>query len=317
MNKRALRRAFKAREFLASQLEAGDKPRGLNNYGLVRTDGEIKFLPGQPCYGGIGYQLREFLGQAGLKDFGLDLNDYKTWKGHKLDAFFDCVGPAWKRRKFTDMDREYLTFVANNSLFRHCIVTKDAEEILTCGTIFDTNFPPAYIMAAGMAIRYIREYPGVINTFCQLREHVDNQNLALLLSNYLNLHRNGQGFTWIGIRGHQFLCGYGHTAMTDRLQIKAMMHEDFSNFSRFPKFRVCASYFPMRAIWVPHNSVVTDAELRDRFKHPPVPSEEVRTVFGQVTRVSRIGPANARGWVRDFIDMHNLEEADQAKVKHG
>ena len=143
---------------------------GLNNWGISFEDEEEEYLwPGGACFGGMGRRV--------------------SLAKSAPTAFYDaCLHN--KHGKLNEGQKKYLDWFINKSQWAKAILTKDVGEAIKLGTVFDVNYSAQFLVGAGIFIRYIREFPAVIDNWQILKDVVD-WDVALILSNVFIVSREG------------------------------------------------------------------------------------------------------------------------------
>lgn len=133
---------------------------GLNNWGISFENTKDDYLwPGGACFGGVGRRV------------GMTKST--------PTAFYDvCLHD----NKLNEEQKKYLDWFINRSQWAKCILTKDVEEAIKLGTVFDVNYNAQFLVGAGIFIRYLREFPAVIRNWQILKDVVD-WDVSLILAN--------------------------------------------------------------------------------------------------------------------------------------
>lgn len=144
----------------------------INNFALVYQAGEVEEFPRQACYGQLSYDDREGNPIA---------------PNNPCVLFCDKVGNI-TRALSDDLLKTYLSWLLNESVFRHAYITKKWNLVAKFGCLFSTQYPLPYVVQAGKAIRYCVEYPHIVQLWGKLSPHM-NKDAALFLAHFIKEDR--------------------------------------------------------------------------------------------------------------------------------
>lgn len=88
------------------------------------------------------------------------------------NADMGCVAAAEVLSKNENnyvMQIDFLTFMATQSPFKQCFITKDGKQMVDHGIVYDVQQPKSHVVAAAIAIRLIHEHKDALNAWKLVR----------------------------------------------------------------------------------------------------------------------------------------------------
>lgn len=160
---------------LAVAKDAADKlfakKYGMDNFCFVYNDGTVStMLTGQPCFAAVKRLMSD-----GSNYWG---NDKKDVKGIAYFVFtHNFVGRGTKP---TIQNLHYLGWLLNKSPFASLFVTKKPSDAWKTSIIIDADCSPQKVISAAISVRYLYEYPHLINKWVKYSYYMP-KNLAYML----------------------------------------------------------------------------------------------------------------------------------------
>ena len=131
-NMAPLKLAKKARIHLSLLTEYS----GLCNYSLIMIGGTIKYYKGQACYMSLVYNEGP------------------------ISYFVDH--PLLQIKKLKEYEKNYIKWLVNDSVFNEVFYTKDIDEILNYGVIYNVKKSAQFVLCAASSLRYVYEMPHIV-----------------------------------------------------------------------------------------------------------------------------------------------------------
>lgn len=89
------------------------------------------------------------------------------------NADMGCVAAAEVVAKIDEtpeLQANFLTYMATQSPFKQCFITKDGQRMVDHGIIYDVTQPKSHVVAAAIAIRLIVEHKDVLKAWAHVRD---------------------------------------------------------------------------------------------------------------------------------------------------
>jgi len=161
------------------------------NWGFTHEDGSFSNKIGVPCYAAVSYcdlpaskitGFHDYIGYRSVRTARAEAEWAADTKRERGDYDYDkskWYSPTPKE------SREYYTWLANESGYAACMVTKDAKEAHKFGVEYDVEYPAPYIIGAGMSQRLQLEYRGMVAAWGLLAKGGINKDFALIATHFI------------------------------------------------------------------------------------------------------------------------------------
>jgi hypothetical protein len=259
----------------------------LSNFGLVYQDLAHEAFHQQPCYGALSLDRREALHA----------------ENNPCILFYDRPGYLVKVDKA--LQKDYLTWLMNESVFRHAFISKSWHLAKKYGAVYSTQYPIQYVLQAAKAVRYMGEKPGVVQMWGRLSPHMD-KNAALFLAHFIHDQGPDHFVLFDGYIGGHHMFDVGHFGCRG---LKRVVEEDFSAFNHKSFAEKPHGYQNQGLIW-------GKLKAGEAYKPITLPAEAAKVLnrqdlFGQPIqlRVFRWKDIPETG---PLIVKHNLEKLGDA-----
>ena len=210
-------------------LQASAKAGALNSLGFVHSDGTTTSQFGAACYAPLP----------------------RNHKGpnNPMVYFVDCPLLYYRRENgVAGLKKEevlgYVDWIINKSVWSLAFETKDPEEMLRHGSVFNTDYPAQFVVQAACSLRYLGEYPAIVYNWAKFSPHCDGHIALMLAHGFRKVDNRSFSFShWTG--GHTM---YGSKALTwDGVQ--RQINHDFSLMSELVPMSESSRYAGMTGIW--------------------------------------------------------------------
>jgi len=143
------------------------------------------------------------------------------------------------------LSEKYINWWVNDSFVADAFITKEEGTILEKGSILDCSYPASYVVLAMIGLRYMWEFPQVVQNWEKFKKHVP-YDAAIIMAHMFSTHNNT---VWEGKfksinSNHMWFQNYWN-----KKEFTQVVNHDLSSLSNLPSMSKDLNYRPLISIF--------------------------------------------------------------------